>query len=332
MKKVELEERKDGLDVIRVLATILVFTVHFFLRTNYYSVPLDNISLKIQSVIRNFCMSCVPLFIILTGFLNNKKNYDRKFFKGLFEILIIWFFYSTVEFIVMKIINGDSLDFLTYVKELTSFSYAYSWYIKMFIGLYLMTPVLNTSYDNFDKKNKVIIVLISIILTFLPNFIKVFSNGVLLLPDYWIGFYILSYYLVGKFISTNKILISKKSLILLLILNLFFIYSFQKYENIDYNSFFILIQTVLIFLGLYNIKFKNIYLKKIFKYVSGLTLDMYLVSRLIDFLVYKMYFNKFNLHNVSQGRIILYAPIILITSFLISLIIACIRKLIIKVR
>ena len=74
MKNVMLEKRKDGLDVIRILATIFVFTVHFFLKTNYYNVSLDGISLKLQSIIRNFCMSCVPLFIMLTGFLNQNKK------------------------------------------------------------------------------------------------------------------------------------------------------------------------------------------------------------------------------------------------------------------
>ena len=332
MKNVMLEKRKDGLDVIRILATILVFTVHFFLRTNYYNVSLDSISLKLQSVIRNFCMSCVPLFIILTGFLNKKKKYDKKMFKGLLDILIIWFVYSTIEFIILNVINNGTLNFLTYLKELTSFKYAYSWYIKMYIGLYMMTPVINTAYENFDNKNRKILVFISIILTFIPNFIKVISNGILLLPDYWIGFYILTYYLIGKYISTNDINISKRNLLLLLVLNVFLIYSYQPFENIDYNSFLILTQTVLIFLLLYNINFKNKIIKKISEYVSGLTLDMYLVSSLIDFLIYKFYFNKFSLTNISQGRIILYAPIILLTSFFVSLVIASIRKLIIKVR
>ena len=82
------DKRKYGLDLVRVLAVILVITVHFFKNTLYYSTPIAGKNMHIQAIIRNFCMSCVPLFMILTGYLNNKKDYNKSFFKSLLNIII----------------------------------------------------------------------------------------------------------------------------------------------------------------------------------------------------------------------------------------------------
>lgn len=96
-------DRNYGLDILRVIAIISVLSVHFFLNTKYYIVSKNGIGMKAQFVIRNIFMICVPLFILLTGYLNNNKKYDKKFFKGLINILIIWLFYSVIEFTVKKI-------------------------------------------------------------------------------------------------------------------------------------------------------------------------------------------------------------------------------------
>ena len=106
-------ERNTGLDIVRLLATILVLTIHFFLNTNYFSTQLSGISMNLQSIIRSFCMSCVPLFMILTGYLNNKKEYNKSFFKSLFNILIIWLFYSILEFFVLSYLNKEISSMLS---------------------------------------------------------------------------------------------------------------------------------------------------------------------------------------------------------------------------
>ena len=67
------QERKYGLDIVRIIATLSVLSVHFFLKTNYYNTPLNSMPMRVQSIIRNFFMICVPLFILITGYLNNNK-------------------------------------------------------------------------------------------------------------------------------------------------------------------------------------------------------------------------------------------------------------------
>ena len=87
--KVEKNKKIIGLDIIRVIAVISVLCVHFFLNTKYYQTSINGIGMKLQYIVRNIFMICVPLFIILTGYLNKKKEYNKEFFKGLIEVLII---------------------------------------------------------------------------------------------------------------------------------------------------------------------------------------------------------------------------------------------------
>ena len=103
------KDRIIGIDLLKVISIILVLIVHFFLNTNYYNVERIGISLTFQSIIRNGCMVCVPLFITITGFLNKEKEYNKKFFIKLLEIIIIWLFYGVIEFVVLGIMNKSFL-------------------------------------------------------------------------------------------------------------------------------------------------------------------------------------------------------------------------------
>lgn len=125
------QERKYGLDIVRIIATLSVLSVHFFLKTNYYNTPLNSMPMRVQSIIRNFFMICVPLFILITGYLNNNKEYNKIFFKKLFNILIIWLFYSVIEYFTLQIINNThTFNLKDLLFNITSFKgCGYSWYI-----------------------------------------------------------------------------------------------------------------------------------------------------------------------------------------------------------
>ena len=325
-----------GVDLIKIIAVVLVITVHFFLNTRYY-VFIDGggIGMEFQSIIRNFCMICVPLFIIATGFLNKKKEYNKSFFKGLFNILIVWFFYSLIEYFVISFVNGDfnRLNFINLVNSITSFKACqYSWYIEMYIGLYLLSPIINNAYNSFNSKNRFRVVLILFIIIILPNFINTLLKGIIHMPNWWSNIYPLAYYICGKYISDCLPKYKKKNLILLLILGQIFNFSFNYITEINYFSLPTFINSILVFLIFYDIKIKNKKLQKIISYTSNISLDIYLASSVVDQLLYPIFKSKLDSFGVTQQYAILYAPIILIVVFIISFIYGSIRKLIINVR
>lgn len=201
------KERLFGLDLLKILATFTVLSVHFFLNTQFYNTNATGFSITIQVIIRNLCMICIPLFVMLSGYLNNKKDYNKKFFIELLEIIVIWLFYSIIEFITTSIMNNNlsTFNIKTMLYKISIFTACrYSWYIEMFIGLYMMTPILNRAYDSFDDKSKKIVTFLALLLTIGFSFLNgVFSN-IIHFPLYWGNLYFIAYYLVGKNIAYFK--------------------------------------------------------------------------------------------------------------------------------
>lgn len=331
----KIKDRNYGIDVVRVIAVISVLSVHFFLNTNYYNTSPYSFSMDIQGIIRNFFMICVPLFLLITGYLNNKLEYNKSFFKSLFDILIIWFFYSIIEYFTLNIMNGDinNLNIKDLLFSITSFkACGYSWYIEMYIGLYLFSPLLNNAYNSFNKKNRLYLLLITISVIIVPNFINNIFEKVIHLPNWWNSIYPIAYYICGKYIADKKPKINKNTLFILLILTQILTYSYKYITIIDYNSLTTFVSATIIFLIFYNIELKNKFLKSIIKYISVISLDIYLASSLIDKIMYPIFNNIMNDMNIGQNNVILYAPIILGITFTLSIIYGSIRKLIIKVR
>lgn len=67
-------KRIFGLDLIRFLAIFSVISVHFFLNNGFYSFPVKGGRMFISINLRWLFFSGVPLFLLLTGYLNNKKR------------------------------------------------------------------------------------------------------------------------------------------------------------------------------------------------------------------------------------------------------------------
>lgn len=329
------KDRNYGLDILRVIAIISVLSVHFFLNTKYYVVSKNGIGMKMQFVIRNIFMICVPLFILLTGYLNNNKKYDKKFFKGLLNVIIIWLFYSIIEFTVRKYITNN-LEELTLKKILlavTSFKAChYSWYIEMYIGLYLLSPVINNAYDNFETKDKNILLLISIIIFILPGLINDLLKDYIHFPNWWYGVYPLGYYITGKYLKDTKPKYNKLLLTIIFIFVQFITFILMKKTNIEFESLTVYLSSVIIFLIFYDVTIKSKLLKNIIMTISIMSLDIYLASSLVDHIVYTIFNSKMALYNIPQSRCILFAPIVLIITFVLSSLYASFRRILINVR
>lgn len=329
------KNRNYGIDILRIIAVILVIIVHFFYNTNYYyAIDLYNRNMIIQTIIRDFAMICVPLFMMITGFLNKKEKYDKSFFKSLFNIIIIWFFYSLIEYFSINVLNNNyqALNFKSLLFTITSFKGCeYSWYIEMYIGLYLFSPILNNAYNAFDKKNKLYCLLVVLSVIIFPEFINSLFDNVIYIPNWWTGIYPIAYYVMGKYISDNKFRIKKKTLLLLILLSQILSFSLNYHFQIAHSTITTFISTVLVFLIFYDIELKCNTVKKIIKYISNITLDIYLGSSLIDNIVYPIFNNKI-ISALSQEQILIYMPAMFVIVFILSIIYGSIRKFIINVR
>ena len=146
--------RDLGIDIIKTLAISFVIGVHFFLNTRYYTTNLDNTNLFFQTYIQQIFLSCIPLFLMATGYLNNNTKITFNYFKKIIPIIIIYFIYSIPALIYRCSINEIPFDIKLWIEQIFSFKgHRYSWYINLYFGLFLLIPFFNKLYISLNNKN-----------------------------------------------------------------------------------------------------------------------------------------------------------------------------------
>lgn len=330
------KKRILGLDIIRTIAILCVFITHFIA---YRGVLNNNpLSFKwtIYMIIRFFAMSCVPLFLILTGYLNSKKEVSKKYYKGIIPLLFSYIVISILEIILTSIYTKTPIDISKAIVSILNFTAnSYAWYFEMYIGLFLLVPFLNILYDNLKSKKEKITLLLSLaFLTFIPQIVKSFKvDGQFLdvVPDYWQIIYPITYFYLGKMIKElkpNLRLIDRISLLILaLIIPCTFCYVFsipeKTYAWFTFNGFEALTNAftaTAIFLMFYDIEKCNVVIDKIFAEVSVCSFEMYLVSSIVDKYLYSKY----------SYNIIIMVSLVLIITYVFSRIFITLRDLLLS--
>lgn len=347
------KSRSSSLDIIRIIAFCSVVAVHFFLNTNFYHTTIQYPIHFLMIIVRTSALVCVPLFLLLTGYLMNKKALSKAYYIGIIKTISIYIFASLACYINKVVVSNNNFDILKFLMDLLSFKAAkYSWYIEMYIGLFLLIPFLNLIYNNLtSKKQKQILLVTFIALTSLSPILNVydltslipFLSGVEstgyneIFPDWWTLVYPITYYFIGAYLKEYKpkIKLIKSASIYAIVLILFSVYCYYRSYGHNFlagkfqewGALPVMILTVILFHTITLLKtekFPNP-LKNILAKVSDLTLCAYLVSEIFDKLIYN-YLSE-NITPILEEQFKYYLPCVfliiilsLALSYLINLI------------
>jgi len=310
----KLQNRNPAMDILRIVAVLCVISIHFFYHTGYYSTTADNVPMYFATVLRTLFSVCVPLFMILSGFLLCNKTLKKGYYSGIRKTIIVYILVA-IACIIYKSCNGSyTLTPLTFFMGIFDFTGAnYSWYIEMYIGLFLIVPFLNIIYKNLDSRKQKNILLITLIaITILPSLFNAFkfdsyewwanpaadTDTQKLMPSWWVGIYPITYYFTGCYIREYGTKIKNVFLIIALVIAIFGFGTFNFYRC--YGSTFTTanyvywygiepyVMSVLIFLIISKLKLENINVKAKFALwkISDLVLGTYLVSFIFDSIYY----------------------------------------------
>lgn len=337
---VEINEAKHrkrilGLDIIRMIAVCFVFITHSIAYRGV--VNIDQLSFKwtLYIILRFLAMSAVPLFLLLTGYLNNKKEISKKYYKSIIPILVSYIGISLAEFLGTSIYMGTELNLKLGIIQILNFTAnGYAWYVEMYIGLFLLIPFLNILYDNLkSNKEKVVLVLSLVFLTFIPQIVKSFKYGDMWLdiaPDYWQIIYPITYFYIGKMIKEFKPQLNVLKRIAMLIMAVSipcifcYIYSTEtEYAWYIFNGFEALTNAftaISIFLLFYDFDRKLPVVGKIISEISICSFEMYLFSSLWD----KYLYTKFSYN------IVIMVFLVVIATYISSKVFVLLRDLMFK--
>lgn len=309
--------RSPALDVIRCTALLCVISVHFFVHSSFKSTLLIGARMYGFTVLRSISMVCVPLFLMLSGYLLNRKEPNRHYYRKLPKTYAIYALASVCCYLFSC--YRESPDFSSFsllqmvLKTLNFGACGYGWYMNMYWGLFLLIPFLNRLYHALvSKKEKQLLILVLLILTSLPKITNIFlytpSSGwqlaveyesyQMLLPSWWTTLYPITYYYLGAYLREYSLPLSRRANALLLIVTFFFtgtlnyLFSYGK-EYLyggwqDWGSPLWVVQSVLCFLFLAQGTYRPLQGKaaSFLAYLSDLCLGGYLVSWIFDEMFY----------------------------------------------
>lgn len=320
--------RSAGLDVVRCTAILFVIAGHFFLNTHAQGIVYNSFWIFPQGMLRTLFMTNVPLFLILTGYLNINKTVNRKYYKAMLSVILSYLFISAVTILFRIRFMDEHMSVTQWVLKITDFSAInYAWYIEMWIGLFLLTPFLNTLWKNIaTKRHKHVLIISLYLLCALPDMFN--RYGVHLVPGYWEAIYPLVFYFIGAYIREYQLQPGRSFLMLLILaccmINPLFNFLLVKNHSMiqvigDGNGVVGIPLATMIFLLLYRCNVRGVLFRKIFESVSRVSLDMYLASYMFDLAAYA-YFRPYININPEQSIIWIFivVPIVFVESWIFA--------------
>ena len=302
--------RSPNLDIIRIFALFCVVGVHFFVHTDFYAYHVNSLNMYIMTVLRSFFAVCVPLFIILTGYLMKNKTLSVKFYKGIVKTMAIYLLASVGNYIYRIAVIKEDMSVLSMLTGILDFTTAeYAWYVEMYIGLFLLIPFLNLIYNNLENKShKLALVFTLIFLTSAPSVLNVWNfaspssfilpsantHYIALVPDWWSGLYPLTYYFIGCWLREYGLGISRRKNAVLLAVSVLFWGLFNIYRSypvyfsvggwVEWGGLPQVCNATLLFGLMLNIRESSVpeKLHKPLKLLSDLTFGAYLMSWVFD--------------------------------------------------
>ena len=340
-------KRDARLDIIRIFSLFCVVAVHFLLNCGFYNEIVEGKKMLFMCIYKAFFIICVPMFITLTGYLKNKEKLSKNYFKKIEKILIIYVICSIIYSIFTKYYLKQDMNFIIFIKNLLSYKGTeYSWYIEMYIGLFLLIPFLNLIYNNLNgKQEKRILMIVLFCLIGLNGIVNIFKFGdiewwknpstngeyVQIIPKWWTSIYPIFYYFLGAYLREFKLKIRNSKLEILIVVSVVLLGFFDYYRSYkskyiwgawtEYGSGFVMIITALVFSFFLNINVEENKKKElVLKYMSNACLGAYLVSCMFD----KIYYKKLEIIVPNVKDRFICMPIMVLASFTSSMILSII--------
>ena len=279
-----------------------------------------------------FCNLGVPLFLMLTGYFNCRKEFSSEYYKNIKRVLIPYIIISVLTWVVL---SADHSIKELFLGTLGYKIIGYAWYVEMFIGLYLCVPFLNMVVEkvfNSDKKKLIYgLFAVLIFMTCLPPLLD--RGEFRIVPNYWQMCFPVLLYFTGAYIWYFQPVIKRKVLATWAICAIYLQYPLINWIKINivcnegnlpnlFGPYYALpgyIAMTLLFVVLYKVELRLRPIEKVVTSVSLASYEMFLFSYLCDQLIYPLVMERF--YTNQNSFIVWFIPVtltILITSYILA--------------
>lgn len=256
MPLVAKKERDSNMELLRIVAMSMVIAVHFFV----HGMPRSMATTGIYYALLACTIPGVNLFFLISGWYGVHLTT-----RGVVRIVVTTFFFLVLSFVAL-----NALGIETYVSwwRMIMFPVEGSglWFIMVYLGLMLLSPILNAGLKNISQQKLLYAVILFTIFNVYncwigANYVNV--NGYTLIQAIWL--YCLGYCLRVKIDCFSRIrtswLLSAYIIVTLSLIAMASIW--QNAKVFYYNSPFVVVQAVSLFLFFTRINFRNSFVNRI---------------------------------------------------------------------
>ena len=236
----------------------------------------------------------VNVFVLISGyFLCTQAFRPSRIIKTVIAVV----FYSMIWILVSAIMLKDPISLKDIIRALLPISYKQYWFISAYVGMYLLSPLLNAFLKNITQVQHIAFIIILMAVFSLWPDVVIGSNplGIVGRGHTIIWFMVL--YVVASFFRLYPIKIDPKITLglyfftaILLVLIWLLIALFTKANSFEnevqgmmtfyyfrYNSLLVFISAISLFLTFLDLKIMNVQIQKFIKIIAPLTLGVYLI-------------------------------------------------------
>ncbi len=287
------DKRQVGLDIIRTAAICSIMLVHMIGHTGVMVNNVRTATWTFYTFLKFFSNIGVSLFLLLTGYLQSSREFNKKHYTSIIPVLLSYAVISLICAVAESIVSDGKVNVFRMVVSIFDFEYGYGWYVELYIGLFLVIPFLNILYRNIDRKQKLWLIAIMSFLTFVPSACKYFivnETAFEVVPDFFMNLYPVTLYFIGAYIAEYKPKPNKVKCmtvffsVLILETALCYYYSDVEYAWWLFNNNASLTHVLValsLFLTFYNISASPI-ISVPAKLIAKCSFEMYLLSYLTD--------------------------------------------------
>lgn len=323
-----IKERNLNLDLIRCVALLMVPIMHSLDHTGLYDQMLYGAANQFMIALKTLFTCCIPLYVMLSGYLCSRKTLSARYYLGLIRILGIYLLCGAACLIFEQCSGRADRSLVEMVSALLNFNCSdYAWYIMMYFGLFLIIPFLNMAYHGLKtQKQKRILVVTFFALSILPSLLNLYVQFYSL---WWVRLYPLCYYFTGaylrEYMPQGKPGKWAAALLVFLAAYSVFFY-FHSGANgaaligVYQDTFPVYLLSVLLFICLFRLPLGAVPgpVSALLRKVSDLTLPAYLLTWITDSLIYPRLMAAVPAGPARYPWLLLTVPLSLISALLMA--------------
>lgn len=289
-------ERIYSLDILRIIAMFMIVCLHINGHGGVINIVNENVTFNTVAVflLEALCIGSVNIYVLISGYflVNHSFKLSR-----VVKLLIETLFYSCSIYCGAIIYGSTELTFSGICETVFPISFELYWFITAYVGMYLLSPLINIGIKNFSKRQHLCAIWILTIIIVLwsstiPQIAPFNANN-----GYSVVWFVILYLIAAYMKKYVTFSFDKQSCIKYLciyvvscvvltgfavlmyyvsvrILNLSGIYISQYYK---YTSPFVLVASISLFIAFMKIRIKNGFFLKFINKIAPLTMGVYLI-------------------------------------------------------